>query len=168
MREDVRPHLRVPATTLMPEVNSRFKQGLHGYRPSPGLLRLSLCYLLLHVPCLPNFAPSWLSRAHPSEYNIGPHPEQPAPALHRAVRGAADRASRMLTCGTILVAPRGDIAQLGERGFRNAEVGGSTPPISTTTPPRFRFKSPLYPTCYACTMRRSPVVYRRFVSCIMG
>ena len=28
---------------------------------------------------------------------------------------------------------RGDIAQLGERGVRNAEVGGSSPPISTTT-----------------------------------
>ena len=27
---------------------------------------------------------------------------------------------------------RGDIAQLGERGVRNAEVGGSSPPISTT------------------------------------
>ena len=26
----------------------------------------------------------------------------------------------------------GDIAQLGERGVRNAEVGGSSPPISTT------------------------------------
>ena len=26
---------------------------------------------------------------------------------------------------------RGDIAQLGERGVRNAEVGGSSPPIST-------------------------------------
>ena len=25
----------------------------------------------------------------------------------------------------------GDIAQLGERGVRNAEVGGSSPPIST-------------------------------------
>ena len=28
--------------------------------------------------------------------------------------------------------PRGDIAQLGERGVRNAEVGGSSPPISTS------------------------------------
>ncbi len=28
----------------------------------------------------------------------------------------------------------GDIAQLGERGVRNAEVGGSTPPISTNVP----------------------------------
>ena len=28
---------------------------------------------------------------------------------------------------------RGDIAQLGERGVRNAEVGGSSPPISTKT-----------------------------------
>ena len=28
----------------------------------------------------------------------------------------------------------GDIAQLGERGVRNAEVGGSSPPISTTCP----------------------------------
>ena len=27
---------------------------------------------------------------------------------------------------------KGDIAQLGERGVRNAEVGGSSPPISTT------------------------------------
>ena len=26
----------------------------------------------------------------------------------------------------------GDIAQMGERGTRTAEVGGSTPPISTT------------------------------------
>ena len=26
---------------------------------------------------------------------------------------------------------RGDIAQQGERGVRNAEVGGSSPPIST-------------------------------------
>gem|GEM_PF-2052086 len=29
---------------------------------------------------------------------------------------------------------RGDIAQLGERGIRNAEVGGSIPPISTNMP----------------------------------
>ena len=29
---------------------------------------------------------------------------------------------------------RGDIAQLGERGVRNAEVGGSIPPVSTNTP----------------------------------
>ncbi len=29
---------------------------------------------------------------------------------------------------------RGDIAQLGERGVRNAEVGGSSPPISTMSP----------------------------------
>ena len=28
----------------------------------------------------------------------------------------------------------GDIAQLGERGVRNAEVGGSSPPISTSKP----------------------------------
>ena len=28
----------------------------------------------------------------------------------------------------------GDIAQLGERGVRNAEVGGSSPPISTSVP----------------------------------
>ena len=28
----------------------------------------------------------------------------------------------------------GDIAQLGERGVRNAEVGGSSPPISTNLP----------------------------------
>ena len=28
----------------------------------------------------------------------------------------------------------GDIAQLGERGVRNAEVGGSSPPISTNGP----------------------------------
>jgi hypothetical protein len=28
----------------------------------------------------------------------------------------------------------GDIAQLGERGVRNAEVGGSSPPISTNWP----------------------------------
>ena len=28
----------------------------------------------------------------------------------------------------------GDIAQLGERGVRNAEVGGSSPPISTNMP----------------------------------
>ena len=34
----------------------------------------------------------------------------------------------------IFPAPRGDIAQLGERGVRNAEVGGSTPPISTNLP----------------------------------
>ena len=27
----------------------------------------------------------------------------------------------------------GDIAQLGERGVRNAEVGGSSPPISTNS-----------------------------------
>ncbi len=34
--------------------------------------------------------------------------------------------------GIIGVGPRyGDIAQLGERGVRNAEVGGSSPPIST-------------------------------------
>ena len=35
----------------------------------------------------------------------------------------------------IIIAPKrvecGDIAQLGERGVRNAEVGGSSPPIST-------------------------------------
>ena len=30
-------------------------------------------------------------------------------------------------------AVRGDIAQLGERGVRNAEVGGSSPPISTNS-----------------------------------
>ena len=34
-------------------------------------------------------------------------------------------------CYNRCVAPRGDIAQLGERGVRNAEVGGSSPPIST-------------------------------------
>ena len=27
--------------------------------------------------------------------------------------------------------PYGDVAQLGERGVRNAEVGGSSPPVST-------------------------------------
>lgn len=30
---------------------------------------------------------------------------------------------------------RGDIAQMGERSVRNAEVGGSSPPVSTTQPP---------------------------------
>ena len=37
------------------------------------------------------------------------------------------------TCG-VLKYVGGDIAQLGERGVRNAEVGGSSPPISTNVP----------------------------------
>ena len=35
----------------------------------------------------------------------------------------------------------GDIAQLGERGVRNAEVGGSSPPISTTWVARITYQS---------------------------
>ncbi len=34
---------------------------------------------------------------------------------------------------TSAVLMNGDIAQLGERGVRNAEVGGSSPPISTNS-----------------------------------
>ena len=37
--------------------------------------------------------------------------------------------------GTTAWRPIGDIAQLGERCVRNAEVGGSSPPISTNFPP---------------------------------
>ncbi len=41
---------------------------------------------------------------------------------------------------------RGDIAQLGERGVRNAEVGGSSPPISTMGKVDFITSlPPLYP-----------------------
>jgi hypothetical protein len=42
-----------------------------------------------------------------------------------------------VAAGAIIVVgfSRGDIAQLGERGVRNAEVGGSSPPISTTLQP---------------------------------
>ena len=48
-------------------------------------------------------------------------------------------------CGIMGAVSPGDIAQLGERGVRNAEVGGSTPPISTTThsvPVPYRLRVP--------------------------
>jgi hypothetical protein len=38
---------------------------------------------------------------------------------------------------SIMGRPGGDVAQLGERGTRTAEVGGSNPLISTTFPPVF-------------------------------
>ena len=39
---------------------------------------------------------------------------------------------------------RGDIAQLGERGVRNAEVGGSSPPISTISSDFSSFETPCF------------------------
>ena len=45
---------------------------------------------------------------------------------------------------------RGDIAQLGERGVRNAEVGGSSPPISTSNHSGPALNCPITPLVRSC------------------
>ena len=47
-------------------------------------------------------------------------------------RHQSPRLSHFFSRQAFLYCPCGDIAQLGERCVRNAEVGGSSPPISTT------------------------------------
>ena len=61
----------------------------------------------------------------------------PSPGGLTATKGGPydlSRWSGRLLDGRTTAFSRGDIAQLGERGVRNAEVGGSTPPISTKCP----------------------------------
>ncbi len=57
-----------------------------------------------------------------------------APLERRGSRldsGAGDRRLRVARAASYTQISAGDVAQLGERCVRNAEVGGSSPPIST-------------------------------------
>ena len=49
------------------------------------------------------------------------------------------------SAGWLYFCPSGDVAQLGERGVRNAEVEGSIPFVSTKIPAGFRGPRPPLP-----------------------